>query len=33
VGVSQLSALLLIPYFAWVCFAAALNLAIWRMNE
>jgi len=24
--------LLLIPYLGWVTFAAALNLAIWRMN-
>lgn len=32
-GVSQLSSLLLIPYLAWVTYAAALNLAIWRMNE
>ena len=23
---------LLLPYWAWVTFATALNLAIWRMN-
>jgi tryptophan-rich sensory protein len=32
-AVSLLSSLLLIPYLAWVTYAAALNLAIWRMNE
>jgi benzodiazapine receptor len=32
-AVSQLSSLLLIPYLVWVSYAAALNLAIWRMNE
>lgn len=26
------AALLLVPYLAWVTFAAALNLAIWRRN-
>lgn len=26
------AALLLVPYLAWVTFAGALNLAIWRMN-
>ncbi len=27
------AALLLAPYLAWVTFAAALNLSIWRMNQ
>ena len=31
--VSRVAGLLLIPYLAWVTFAAALNLAIWRLNS
>jgi translocator protein len=30
--VRRAAAVLLLPYWAWVSFAAALNLAIWRMN-
>ncbi|MEV0395988.1 TspO/MBR family protein [Polymorphospora rubra] len=30
--VSRPAALLLVPYWAWVTFASALNLAVWRMN-
>ncbi|XVJ61055.1 MAG: tryptophan-rich sensory protein [Tepidisphaera sp.] len=30
--VDRLAGALLIPYLAWVTFAAALNLTIWRMN-
>jgi translocator protein len=26
------AALILVPYFLWVSFAAALNLAIWKLN-
>lgn len=29
---SRSAALLLVPYLAWVIFATALNLAIWRLN-
>jgi tryptophan-rich sensory protein len=32
VRVSRTAALLMLPYCAWVCFATALNWAIWRMN-
>ncbi|MCG5485524.1 MAG: tryptophan-rich sensory protein [Sinorhizobium meliloti] len=31
--VSAAAALLLVPYLAWVSFAAALNLSIWRRNR
>jgi tryptophan-rich sensory protein len=30
--VSRKACVLLVPYLAWVSFAAALNAAIWRMN-
>jgi benzodiazapine receptor len=30
--VSRLAGALLLPYWAWVTFATALNAAIWRMN-
>ncbi|MFL6114973.1 MAG: TspO/MBR family protein [Catenulispora sp.] len=30
--VSRLAAALLLPYWAWVTFAAALNLSIWLLN-
>jgi len=30
--ISTLAALLLVPYLAWVTFAAALTLAVWRLN-
>jgi benzodiazapine receptor len=30
--ISRAAALLFVPYFAWVGFAAILNLAIWRLN-
>jgi benzodiazapine receptor len=31
--VSRTAAQLLLPYWAWVTFAAALNFAIWRLNR
>ena len=31
--VSPMAALLFVPYWAWVCFASALNIAIWWLNR
>jgi tryptophan-rich sensory protein len=31
--VEPFAALLLVPYLAWVTFAAALNLSVWRLNR
>jgi len=31
--VSPLAALLLLPYWAWVSYATALNASIWRLNR
>ena len=30
--INKISAVLLVPYLAWVSFASLLNLAIWRLN-
>ena len=30
--VSRLAAILMLPYWAWVSYAVALNFAIWQMN-
>ena len=30
--ISRASSILLVPYFTWVSFAAALNTVIWRLN-
>lgn len=30
--ISRLAAALLLPYWAWVTFAAALNFSVWRLN-
>lgn len=32
-AVSQIAALLLVPYLIWVTFATALNFSIWRLNS
>ncbi len=31
--VDRLAALLLVPYLAWVSFAAVLNFAVWHLNR
>jgi len=30
--ISRTAAALLLPYFAWICFAAVLNLRFWQLN-
>lgn len=30
--VSKLAAILLLPYFFWLCFASVLNFKIWKLN-
>lgn len=30
--INRISGLLLLPYFAWVCFAGYLNFMIWQLN-
>jgi tryptophan-rich sensory protein len=31
--VSKAAAWMLVPYWAWVTFASALNFAIWQLNS
>ncbi len=31
--IDRLAGLLLLPYLAWVCFASALNAAVWLLNR
>lgn len=31
--IDAVAALLLLPYLAWITFAAALNFAVWRLNR
>lgn len=30
---SKIAAILLIPYFLWICYATYLNFEIWRLNR
>jgi tryptophan-rich sensory protein len=30
--VKSAAALILVPYFLWVTFVAAINLAVWKLN-
>jgi len=30
--ISRIAAFLLVPYLAWICFAAVLNLRFWQLN-
>ena len=30
--IRRVAALLLLPYLAWLCFAAALTASVWTMN-
>jgi tryptophan-rich sensory protein len=31
--IDRTAGLLLVPYLAWLCLAAALNLSVWRRNR